>query len=141
MLIIYVDDILVLAEEKEIEAIRDAFVEAFQWITMEIGDTHSYLGMVLKLRKGFAIVEMKNFIEKTLESSGEPNLREFMSPAGKDIFTVDPKASLLSEAERKQFHTSVAKLLYLSKRARPDILTAVGFLCTRVTRATIQDRM
>ena len=39
---IYVDDILLLAEEQEIVAVRDAFVKAFQWITMEIGDTHSY---------------------------------------------------------------------------------------------------
>ena len=36
---------------------------------------------------------------------------------------------------------NVAKLLYLTKRARPDILTAVGFLCTRVTRATMQDKL
>lgn len=54
---------------------------------------------------------------------------------------VDDKASPLSEADRKLFHTSVAKLLYLSKRSRLDILTAVGFLCTRVTRATVQERL
>lgn len=34
----------------------------------------------------------------------------------------------------------VAKLLYLSKRARLDILTAVSFLCTRVTKATTEDK-
>ncbi len=34
----------------------------------------------------------------------------------------------------------VAKLLYLLKRARPDILTAVSFLCTRVTKATVEDQ-
>ena len=64
LLVIYVDDILVLAEEKETVAIRDAFVEAFQWITMEIGDTHSYLGMVLKLRDGHAIVERKILLKR-----------------------------------------------------------------------------
>jgi hypothetical protein len=32
------------------------------------------------------------------------------------------------------------KLLYLSKRARPDIMTAVSFLCTRVTKATAEDK-
>lgn len=36
---------------------------------------------------------------------------------------------------------SVAKLLYLSKRSRLDILTAVGFLCTRVTKVTAQDKL
>ncbi len=38
------------------------------------------------------------------------------------------------------FHTETAKLLFLAKRVRPDILTVVSFLCTRVTRATVEDR-
>jgi hypothetical protein len=32
-----------------------------------------------------------------------------------------------------------AKLLYLAKRARPDILTVVSFLCTHVTTPTVED--
>jgi hypothetical protein len=47
---------------------------------------------------------------------------------------------VLPEEERKNFHSVVAKLLYLSKRARPDILTTVSFLCTRVTKATVEDK-
>jgi len=31
----------------------------------------------------------------------------------------------------------VAKLLYLVRRARPDILTVVSFLCTRVKEPTV----
>jgi hypothetical protein len=61
-------------------------------------------------------------------------------PARSDIFVVKEDAELLDEARRKKFHTEVAKLLYLSKRARPDILMAVSFLCARVTKATVQDR-
>ena len=52
---------------------------------------------------------------------------------------MDEKSPLLAEKMRRLFHTNVAKLLYLTKRARPDILTATGFLCTRVTKATVQD--
>jgi hypothetical protein len=48
-------------------------------------------------------------------------------------------AELLSEAERKVFHTAVATLLYLSEWARPGIMTVVAILCTRVTRATTED--
>ncbi len=36
------------------------------------------------------------------------------------------------DEQSKIFHTTVAKLLYLAKRACPDILTATSFLCTRV---------
>ena len=33
----------------------------------------------------------------------------------------------------------VAKLLFMAKRARPDLLTVVSFLCMRVQGATQQD--
>jgi hypothetical protein len=38
----------------------------------------------------------------------------------------------LDDDIKKVFHTQVAKLLYLAKRTRPDILLAVSFLTTRV---------
>jgi len=37
------------------------------------------------------------------------------------------------------FHSRVAKILFLAKRARPDLLTAVSFLTTRVQQPTTQD--
>ena len=40
----------------------------------------------------------------------------------------------------KRFHSFVAKLLYLSKRTRPNILTLVAFLTTRVQSLTEDDR-
>jgi hypothetical protein len=48
-------------------------------------------------------------------------------------------AGILSEKSRVYFHSTVAKLLYLAKRARPDILTVVTYLCTRVQHATVED--
>jgi hypothetical protein len=61
-------------------------------------------------------------------------------PSNKSIFQVDENAVVLPEEDRKIFHSLVAKLLYLSKCARPDILTEVSFLCTRVMRATVEDQ-
>jgi hypothetical protein len=49
------------------------------------------------------------------------------------------KQKHLQETARVFFHSTVAKLLYLSKRARPDILTVVTFLCTRLQGATVED--
>jgi hypothetical protein len=43
--------------------------------------------------------------------------------------------------EAEEFHSRVAKLLYLAKRVRPDILTAVIFLSTRVKCATTDDNV
>jgi hypothetical protein len=41
--------------------------------------------------------------------------------------------------ERAKFHSVVAKLLYLGKRGRPDILLPVQFLCTRVKAPSVDD--
>jgi len=141
LLVIYVDDILVLADEAEIERLNQAFVKEYQWITMEISSIHSYLGMQIQFHQGYAMINMSHFVDKLLQTCGEDDLTEFKCPATKKLFAVDEKATKLTEAERKAFHTNVAKLLYLTKRARPDILTAVSFLCTQVTRATVQDRL
>ena len=56
------------------------------------------------------------------------------------MFTVDDKVMALVEEERKVFHSTTAKLLYLAKRARPDILTVVSFLCTRVQGTMTEDQ-
>jgi hypothetical protein len=46
----------------------------------------------------------------------------------------------LPAAMAEQFHTTVAKGLFLCKRARPDIHLVIAFLCTRVRQPTWIDR-
>ncbi len=43
------------------------------------------------------------------------------------------------EKDKTKFHTMVAKLLYLGKRGRPDILLPVQYLCTKVKQPTKGD--
>jgi len=45
----------------------------------------------------------------------------------------------LDEDKAQLFHHLVAKLLYLSRRSRQDIQTAVAFLCTRVQSPDMDD--
>jgi hypothetical protein len=60
------------------------------------------------------------------------DLRIFRTPVGKALFDVEEKEEKL-EIERKEFfHTTVAKLLYLTKRVIPDIFLAVSLMSTRV---------
>ena len=53
------------------------------------------------------------------------------TPASDNLFTIRD-ASKLELEDSQWYHTQVAKLLYLAKRTRPDILLAVSFLTTRV---------
>jgi hypothetical protein len=50
------------------------------------------------------------------------------------------RPNLLNKQDAEAFHRVVAKLLYVSTRARMDLLLAVGFLCTRVSKSTTQDQ-
>lgn len=61
-----------------------------------------------------------------------------VTPAEEWLFDMR-EANILSDNERASFHISVAKLLFLSKRVRPDILTAVSFLTTRVQKPDKDD--
>eukprot|EP01033_Poteriospumella_lacustris_P011516 gene11516-8200_t len=60
------------------------------------------------------------------------------SPASRDLFTLT-ESPVLDQDERAKFHTVIAKLAYLAKPTRPDILTAISFLSTRVQSPTKAD--
>ena len=61
------------------------------------------------------------------------------TPANDKIFSEDD-SNLLSDLEQKSFHSIIAKLLFLAKRTRPDVLFYVSYAATRVNRATEKDR-
>ena len=59
-------------------------------------------------------------------------LRPSSTPAAPDLFEIRKDAEKASPEDAKYFHTYVCKMLYLSKRVRPECLGAVSFLSTRV---------
>jgi hypothetical protein len=121
---------------------------------VHLGKTHKYLGMSLdfshvnqcritmidyvdeivaayvkassELNDGFTTVYKKSNCSRT-------------SAAPDDLFIVDEDAEKLSEEGQMAFHHLVAKTLYISKRARPDISTAVAFLTTRVKAPNVNN--
>jgi hypothetical protein len=66
-------------------------------------------------------------------------MNQYQNPGRKDLFMVEEENELKGDRARV-FHKVVAKLLYLAKRARPDIMTVVIFLCTRMKGPTIGDQ-
>jgi hypothetical protein len=98
----------------------------------------SYLGMHLRIEQGVVNVSMKAYVEDLLREYRVTGVAA--SPAKANLFDIDGPSKLLGTREREVFHSTVAKLLYLAKRIRVDILLAVAFLTTRVQFATEQDR-
>ena len=66
--------------------------------------------------------------------------RTAVTPARRDLFNSDDNAQRLAKKDAEVFHSIAAKLLYVSIRARMDILLAVIYLCTRVSKSTVQDQ-
>jgi hypothetical protein len=56
----------------------------------------------------------------------------FDSPAPDNLFTVNEDCEKLPEDMAADFHTIVAKTLYMTKRARLDTCLSIAFLSTRV---------
>ena len=75
---------------------------------------------------------MKGQILEAIEWLNEEMAEKSVTPANKNLFNVDCESTALNDQKPEIFHSMVAKLLYITKRARSDIETAVSFLCKRV---------
>jgi hypothetical protein len=98
------------------------------------GKVHDYLGMTLDYSiEGKVQIRMVDYIENMLMELPVDMDGESATPAPNHLFKVNLENPVMLDKEQADmFHHNVAKLLFLCKRARPDIQTAVAFLCTRV---------
>ena len=99
------------------------------------GKIHEYLGMTLDFSiSGEVKITTTPYIREVIEdfSKYDPGSKTARTPAADHLFKVRDDAKPISEKLAQIFHTFVAKSLFATKRARPDIATAVSFLTTRV---------
>jgi hypothetical protein len=140
-IILYVDDILILStRECDTNWLIDALKREYGELTIESGKRLTYLGMVLDIRDDGEIrMRMDGYVDSVLGSFPEYNsIRKSTTPATINLFKPG-RGRLLNDKDRKRFHTTTARLLYLSKRTRPDIQLPVLYLCTRVKNPTTDD--
>jgi hypothetical protein len=109
-------------------------------VTVTRGDLHDYLGMTLDYGvEGAVSIRMEDYVENMLEDLPAFFTGSATTPAGEHLFKVDADAKALDREEAELFHSLTAKILFLCKRARPDVQTAVAFLCTRVKSPDVDD--
>ena len=136
---IHVDDLLITSTDTQmIEELASGLIVRYGDITRKNGPVMNYLGMVFDLTTpGTAKVTMTGYVKDMLKERG--TVGSARTPATEGLFDVRPNADMASEVQRVVFHRCVAKMLYLAKRARPDCLTAVSYLATRVNRCPVDD--
>jgi hypothetical protein len=140
-LLVHVDDILCACKHQPAhDELRDHLKKVFVDVNFETGLKLSFLGMTISAEiKGRAVLSMQGFVDEFVNDY--PGDKNVSSPSNGDLYVIEDTDVLAKEVDRKSFHTTVAKLLYLGKRIRPDILLTVSFLCTRVTKVTERDLM
>lgn len=139
----HVDDFLLTHEDP---TVNDGLIQWFSEkygrlspLTVHRGHTHEYLGMTIHFEQPKCVViTMENYVERLINEAPGEWAGTATTPAGKHLFDINDGATTLDEERARLFHHMVAKALFLSKRARPDIQLTVSFLCTRV-RAPDED--
>ena len=137
--------------DKNIEWLREEYENIFEDGTGKMkvsrGRRHTYLGMDLDYSSnGQCTITMFKYIDEILAAWKKINQSTdqdgFKTVAGKfknkstaapeNLFVVDEDCKKLEPVKATAFHNIVAKALYVTKRARPDISVAIAFLTTRV---------
>ena len=133
LIALYVDDLLITGEATLVRDTCNKIQQRFGDCKLKIGKSFNYLGMTFDIQNGK--VGVKIDFEKLLVNIN----KSCDTPAPGHLLTQSGNDHLLNDMHKEKFHSTVAKLLYIAKRTRPDILLPVNFLCTRVQHPNMGD--
>ena len=122
-----------------------------KWLQMKYGDhgavtahrgkKHDYLGMILDYtEKGKVKIDMIKYVADMIDDFPETlnKMDTVRTPAVESLFNAGQQKKL-DKNRAQSFHTTVAKGLFVSKRARPDIQPTIALLCSRVKNPNESD--
>ncbi len=139
--IVHVDDLLITCVNQTfIDNLTKLLILSYRDIRAVSGKVVGYLGLSFDFAtEGQVTITAPGFMKDLISSCRPPG--SAVSPATEHLFDVRTDALMTppSPADCIYFHSTVAKLLYIAKRTRPDILVTVAFLTTRVTRCDSDD--
>ena len=132
----HVDDLKIShVDSKVVDAIIDMLNKEFGKETpmnVSRGKVHDYLGMILDFSKpGELTVDMVDYIKTIIEGMPKDMVGHAKTPAGVHLFKVNDNPVMLDKDRAAIFYRITMQLLYLCQRARPELRTAISFLCRR----------
>jgi hypothetical protein len=100
-------------------------------VAVHRGKVHNYLGMTINYSlSGKVQISMVDYNDGMLAEIPEDMAGESSTLAPNHLFQVNPSCDKLTEDQAVMFHHNAVKLLFLCKRARPDVQLTTAFLCT-----------
>jgi hypothetical protein len=139
--VLHVDDIKIShVEEKVVRGVVADLEKTYGEMELRTGDVLEYCGITIDYsEKGSVKIGAKEYILEAIDEFPEDVGTFFKTPAAQHLFDVDDECEKLDEGTRQLFHSIFAKLLWVGKKARPDILVALSFLGKRTTKADLDD--
>ncbi len=137
----YVDDNKVSHEdEKVVTKMLNTIKQHFGDLKISRGKVHDFLGMKIEFLGNQRVsIDMSDQVQEAIEMFSEEIHSFATTPAGRNLFNVNEEVELLNTKDTERFHSVTAKLLFIAKRSRPNIETAVAFLTTRVSKSNVED--
>ena len=127
------DDLKISHKDPEEVTVMIAYSESIYGImTVKSGKKHTYLGMDIDLSDiGKSKISMNCYIDEAVEEFPKDVSTPVSSPVYDHLFKTI-KEKLLPEDQALLFHILVGKLLFVSKRARPDVQPTIYFITIHV---------
>ena len=133
--------------DKFIDVLRGEYESIFEdgsgKMKVSQGKILEYLGMTLDYSvKGQVKITMLDYVKECLNTFDKIAPKEGgtkTSAAPSNLFVVKEDSERLSKEKAEQFHSLVAKILFATKRARPDTGTSISYLTTRVREPNQDD--
>ena len=125
----YVDDVKVSHVEKSVveEVIKD-LEYTFGKVNPVFGNKQEYLGMKIEIDDERNLhIDMRDQVSEIIQDFSEIISGSVSTPANRFLMDVNESEPTLNKSRSEEFHSTVAKLLYLEKRGRPDLEPTVAF--------------
>jgi len=108
---VHVDDLMITcADEGTMKRITNDLRQYFGELSVNEGRVQNYIGMVFDFSDDKKVtIEIKSYINELLEYT--KTVREATTPAEQRLFDTSYNSTILSESQRANYHTVVAKLL------------------------------
>jgi hypothetical protein len=141
VLTLHVDDVLVSSTTHlGADYCSSILKRSFSAINESSGADLEYLGIKIQRGRDGVLITMPGYTQDCIQAfSKHDRVGTYNSPCDTNLFVVDNDSPPLSAASAEAFHSIVAKVLYLATKVRPDLTTAVSFLCSRVQKSTNED--
>ena len=141
----YVDDNKIShADENVVTEVLNEVEKHFGTLVTSRGNKHDLLGMKLELdrKNKRVLIDTSDHIQEAIvmfEQQGDEVAGEVSNPGNNQFYKEKIKSDQLVAHQADIFHSTVAKLLFIGKRGRPDLEPYIAYLCTRVNKSTNDD--